>query len=52
MTTQSVCNYLSGVKYLHVSMGFNFPFYEAPELKLTLRDLIVWLNMHLRVLRL
>ena len=36
MTTQSVRNYLSGVKYLHVSLGFDFPFYDAPELKLTL----------------
>ena len=36
MTTQLVRNYLSGVKYLHISMGFDFPFYEAPELKLTL----------------
>ena len=39
MTTQSVRNYLSGVKYLHVSSGSDFPFYEAPELKLTLRGL-------------
>ena len=39
MTPQSVCNYLSGVKLLHVLMGFEFPFYKAPELKLTLRGL-------------
>ena len=40
MTTQLVRTYLSGVKYLHVSIGFDFPFYEAPqELKLTLRGL-------------
>ena len=39
MTTQLVRNYLSGVKYLHVSMGFDFPFCEAPELKSTLRGL-------------
>ena len=39
MTIQSVRNYLSGVKYLHVSTGFDFPFYEAPELKLTLHGL-------------
>lgn len=39
MTPQSVRNYLSGVKLLHVFMGLDFPFYEAPELKLTLRGL-------------
>lgn len=52
MTTQSVRNYLSGVKYLHVSTGFDFPLYKAPELKLILRGLDHRLNMHLRVLRL
>lgn len=36
MTPQSVRNYLSGVKLLHILLGFNFPFYEELELKLTL----------------
>ena len=39
MTPMSVRNYLSGVKLLHVFTGFEFPFYETPELKLTLRGL-------------
>ena len=39
MTPQSIRNYLSGVKPLHVFTGFEFPFYETPELKLTLRGL-------------
>ena len=39
MTLQSVRNYLSGVRLLHVLTGFEFPFYKAPELKLTLRGL-------------
>ena len=39
MTPQSIRNYLSGVKLLHVFTGFEFPFYETPELKLTLRGL-------------
>ena len=39
MTRNSVQNYLSGVKLLHVFKGFEFPFYETPELKLTLRGL-------------
>lgn len=39
MTPLSVRNYLSGVKLLHVFTGFEFPFYETPELKLTLRGL-------------
>ena len=39
MTPQSVRNYLSGVKLLHVVTGFDFPFYETFELRLTLRGL-------------
>ena len=39
MTSQSVRNYLSGVKLLHVFAGFEFSFYDEPELKLTLRGL-------------
>ena len=39
MTPQSIRNYLSGVKLLHVFKGFEFPFYETPQLKLTLRGL-------------
>ena len=39
MTPQSVHNYLSSVKLLHVLTSFDFPFYEAPELKLTLHGL-------------
>lgn len=39
MTPQSVRNYLSGVKLLHVVTGFDFPFYETLELRLTLRGL-------------
>ena len=39
MTPQSICNYLSGVRLLHVFTGFEFPFYEMPELQLTLRGL-------------
>ena len=39
MTPLSIRNYLSGVKLLHVFTGFEFPFYDAPELKLTLRGL-------------
>ena len=39
MTSQSVRNYLSGVKLLHVFAGFEFSFYDEPELKLTFRGL-------------
>lgn len=39
MTPPSIRNYLSEVKLLHVFTGFEFPFYEFPELKLTLRGL-------------
>ena len=39
MTPQSVRNYLSGVNLLHVVTGFDFPFYETFELRLTLRGL-------------
>ena len=39
MTPRSIRNYLSGVKLLHVFTGFELPFYDAPELKLTLRGL-------------
>lgn len=46
MTPPSVQNYLSGVKLLHVFTGFDFPFYETPELKLTLRGL-ERINKHL-----
>ena len=38
-TPRSTHNYLGGVKLLHVFTGFDFPFYDAPELKLTLRGL-------------
>ena len=36
MTPQSVRNYLSVVKLLHIVTGFDFPFYETFELCLTL----------------
>ena len=39
MTPPSIRNYLSGVKLLHVFTGFKFPFYESPDLKLTLQGL-------------
>ena len=39
MTPQSVRNYVSGAKLLHVITGFDFPFYEDSELILTLRGL-------------
>ena len=39
MTPQSVRNYLRGVKLLHVVTGFDFPFYETFELRLTLHGL-------------
>jgi len=39
LTPQSVRNYLSGVKLLHVTAGFEFAFYESIELQFTLRGI-------------
>ena len=39
MTPQSVQNYLSGVKLLHVVTGLDFSFYDTFELRLILRGL-------------
>ena len=45
MTPPSVRNYLSGVKLLHLMLGFKFPHISSHELKLTLRG-IDWLAQH------
>ena len=39
MTPPSVKNYLSGVKFLHLMLGFEFPHLSSHELKLTLRGI-------------
>ena len=39
MTPPSIRNYLSGVKLLHVSLGFPFPDLSAHELQVTLRGI-------------
>ena len=39
MTPPSVRNYLSGVKLLHLTLGFEFPDLSAHEIKITLRGI-------------
>lgn len=39
LTPQSIRNYLSGVKLLHLVAGFEFPFLQSYEVRLTLKGL-------------
>ena len=39
LTPQSIRNYLSGVKLLHLIAGFDFPFLQSYEVRLTLRGI-------------
>ena len=39
LTPQSIRNYLSGVKLLHLIAGFDFPFLQSYEVRLTLRSI-------------
>ena len=39
MTPPSIRNYLSGVKFLHVSLGYPFPDLSTHEIQVTLRGI-------------
>ena len=39
LTPQLICNYLSGVKLLHLMAGFDFPFLQSYEVRLTLKGI-------------
>ena len=39
LTPQSICNYLSGVNLMHLLAGFDFPFLQLYEVRLTLKGI-------------
>ena len=39
LTPQSIRNYLSGVKLMHLIAGFDFPFLQSYEVRLTLKGI-------------